>query len=220
MSDFQTSSTFSEKMRRIRFRQTREKTRFRDEWKLVPRWLVWLVIGLFLAVQIGLLVANLGFHAMGEHGSGEVFPFPGKPLLSSLAIAGLVTLGGFFLGSFILLIGYVNKDARRRGMNATLWTILVVVLSSGWALLGFIIYFLLREPLPYDCPQCGAAVGARFNYCPNCKCNLRPTCPQCKREVGELDKFCPYCAYGLTGVHATVPAAAPVETLPDVRRIG
>jgi hypothetical protein len=219
MGDFQTSSTFSEKMRRIRFRQTREKLRFRDEWKLVPTWLVWLVVILFVGTQAAFLIANLGYHVMGEE-PHALFPFPGKPLESGLAIAGLVTVGGFFLGSFILLMGYVNRDARRRGMNSTLWTILVLVLSSGWAMLGFIVYFLLREPLPFQCPQCAATVGARFNYCPNCKCNLRPTCPQCKREVGELDKFCPYCAHALTGVSAAVPAGVVDEGFPDVRRIG
>ena len=47
------------------------------------------------------------------------------------------------------------------------------------------------------CPQCGSTVGARFNYCPNCKCNLHPSCPQCKREVVESDKYCPYCGQDL-----------------------
>jgi Double zinc ribbon len=77
------------------------------------------------------------------------------------------------------------------------------VLSPAYFAVGFIVYFLMREPLPYSCPQCGTTVGARFNYCPNCKCNLHPSCPQCKREVAEGDKFCPYCAQELA------PAAIP-----------
>jgi hypothetical protein len=95
------------------------------------------------------------------------------------------------------MIAYVNRDAKRRGMSSGLWTLLVVVLSPAYLLVGFIIYFLMREPLPYNCPQCSATVGPRFNYCPNCKCNLHPACPQCKREVVEGDKFCPYCAQEL-----------------------
>jgi len=59
---------------------------------------------------------------------------------------------------------------------------------------------LMREPLPYNCPQCGATVGARFNFCPSCKCNLHPACPQCKREVAETDKFCAYCGQDLEPV--------------------
>jgi len=42
-----------------------------------------------------------------------------------------------------------------------------------------------------------ASVNARFNFCPNCKCNLHPACPQCQREVSDTDKFCPYCATDL-----------------------
>jgi predicted amidophosphoribosyltransferase len=67
---------------------------------------------------------------------------------------------------------------------------------------------LMREPLPYPCPQCGTPVGARFNFCPNCKCNLHPTCGQCKNEVAELDKFCPYCGNDLTKQAALAEASA------------
>jgi len=44
--------------------------------------------------------------------------------------------------------------------------LLVLVLMPGYLVLGFIIYLLMREPLPYNCPQCGTTVGARFNFCP------------------------------------------------------
>jgi hypothetical protein len=213
MSDFQANSTFSEKMRRIRFRRTRETTRFRDEFRIVPRWLMVTLIVLFVAAQLGFLIANLGFHAMSSP-QGELFPFPNNALLSALSIAGMVTAAAIPFSAFWMLIGYVNRDAKRRGMNSTLWTLLVVVLSPGWLALGFFIYFLMREPLPYNCPQCSATVGARFNYCPNCKCNLRPSCPQCKREVGEADKFCPYCATELSPGNVsgagTFPQDAPI----------
>jgi hypothetical protein len=88
----------------------------------------------------------------------------------------------------------VNRDAKRRGMNSALWTLFVIIFLPSFAFLGFMVYLLMREPLPYPCPQCGKSVGARFNFCPNCKCNLHPSCPNCKREVVETDKFCPYCA--------------------------
>src|SRR5260370_24957327 len=45
-------SSFSEKMRLIRFRRKRENLRFWQESKLVPRWLVWMVVVLFLIAQI------------------------------------------------------------------------------------------------------------------------------------------------------------------------
>jgi ABC-type Fe3+ transport system permease subunit len=214
MSDLQINSTFSEKMRRIRFRRTREKTRFRDELRIIPKWLIVTVIVLFIATQAGFLIANLVFHALSTP-QGERWPFPNNPALSALSVAGIVTAASIPLAALFLAFGYVNRDAKRRGMNSALWTILVVVLSPGWLALGFFIYFLMREPLPYNCPQCGATVGARFNYCPNCKCNLRPSCPQCKREVGETDKFCPYCACELTP--GTIAAGSPVNDAPIVR---
>lgn len=58
---------------------------------------------------------------------------------------------------------------------------------------------MVREPLPSDRPQCGATVSARFNFCPACKYNLRPSCPQCKREVRAGDMYHPYCAPELAG---------------------
>jgi hypothetical protein len=214
MSELQANSTFSEKLRRIRFRRTREKTRFRDELRIIPKWLIVMVIVLFLIAQAAFYIANFSQHALGPQ-PGELWPFPNNPALSALSVAGMVTGMGILLGSLFLAFGYVNRDAKRRGMNSALWTILVMVLSPGWLALGFFIYFLMREPLPYNCPQCGATVGARFNYCPNCKCNLRPTCPQCKREVGETDKFCPYCACDLTP--GTTVTGSSVNESPIVR---
>jgi hypothetical protein len=214
MSDLQANSTFSEKMRRIRFRRTREKTRFRDELRIIPKWLIVMVIVLFFIAQVAFLIADLGAHALSSP-QGALWPYPNNPALSALSVAGIVTAASIPLATLLLAFGYVNRDAKRRGMNSALWTILVVVLSPGWLALGFFIYFLMREPLPYNCPQCGATVGARFNYCPNCKCNLRPSCPQCKREVGETDKFCPYCACELTP--GNVASGSSVNEAPIVR---
>src|SRR6266403_5994831 len=45
-------NAFSERMRLIRFRRKKEKLRFWNEFKLVPRWLVWTVVVLFLVAQI------------------------------------------------------------------------------------------------------------------------------------------------------------------------
>jgi len=213
MSDLQVTSTFSEKMRRIRFRRTREKTRFRDELRIIPKWLIVMVIVLFIGTQAGFLIANVVFHALSDP-PGQIFPYPAHPALSLVSVASLITATSIPLAALLLGFGYVNRDAKRRGMNSALWTILVVVLSQSLAL-GFFIYFLMREPLPYNCPQCGATVGARFNFCPNCKCNLQPTCPQCKREVGETDKFCPYCACELTP--GAVAAGSSVNDAPVVR---
>ena len=188
-------SSFSEKMRLIRFRRKKENLRFWQEFKLVPRWLIWMVVVLFLIAQIiGQMVLH---HQLANH--QEVFgaELDSDPGAAGAALFGIITGASLVFAVMIFMVGYVNKDAKRRGMHSALWTFLVLVLMPGYLVLGFIIYLLMREPLPYNCPQCGTTVGARFNFCPNCKCNLHPACPQCKREVAETDKFCPYCGQDL-----------------------
>ena len=196
-------SSFSEKMRLIRFRRKKERVRFWQEFKLVPRWLIWTVVVLFVFAQI---IGQTVLHfQLANH--QEVF---GPELDSDRGAAGaalflIITGASLVCAIMIFMVGYVNKDAKRRGMHSALWTFLVLVLMPGYLVLGFIIYLLMREPLPYDCPQCSAKVDARFNFCPNCKCNLHPACPQCKREVAETDKFCAYCGYDLEPVKPSEP---------------
>ena len=180
-------------MRLIRFRRKNEKLGFWNEVKIVPRWLIWAVVSILLIAQAIAEYVNLTEKP-------DIFPpgLQGHPGLSSLGLAIMVTLMWSIFASFVLLTGYVNRDAKRRGMSAALWTFLVVVLWPAYFAIGYIIYFLLREPLPYACPQCGTVVGARFNYCPNCKRDLHPCCPQCKAEVVETDKYCPNCGQELS----------------------
>jgi hypothetical protein len=208
MSDYQRlSNSFHERMRLIRFRRKKEQIRFWEEFKLVPRWLIWTVVVLFVMAQGIALAVNL------SRINGQIFPEPLQehPVWASLALAGIVTAGSLFLAFFIFLTGYVYRDAKRRGMHAGLWTTLVLILWPAYLAIGYIIYFLLREPLPYACPQCGATVGARFNYCPNCRSNLHPSCPQCKREVVETDKYCPFCGQDLSAPSAAERPVAQIS---------
>jgi len=105
-----------------------------------------------------------------------------RPLLGLLV--------GIVLGSFLLFIGYINRDAKRRGMSPVLWTIVAVLIPNA---LGIILYFVLRQPLRSGCPQCGYAVQREFNFCPRCNHKLSPSCPQCQHVVGVTDVYCPYC---------------------------
>ncbi len=184
---------FSEKVRLIRFRMKKENLRFSDEIRLVPRSLLVVVAALFVIAQITALLINLS----GVGNDGQIWPPGYGQAEAALIMAGIVTAAAIPIAAMLFLIGYVNRDARRRGMNSTLWTLLVIILLPAYLLTGFIIYFLVREPLPYRCPQCGSTVSARFNYCPNCKQNLRPTCPHCSREVQASDRYCPHCGYTL-----------------------
>lgn len=165
----------TESVRLIRWRMAHERFRFADEFRIIPRWLKVLALALFV---VGQAVAQL------VH-----FFNPGvAPLLVAMGVAAAMSLGA---GLLLLFFGYINRDAKRRGMNSALWTLIAILVPY---LIGVIIYFLVREPLLYNCPACSASVSARFNFCPNCKLNLRPSCPQCKREVRSEDKYCPYCA--------------------------
>jgi len=181
------------KLRLIRFRRKRERSTFRQELKIVPKWLVWTCLVLtFLAILIGLAV-NLHNFKTG----GPIFPdesLRDDPGASCAGLFGVIVACGFILSSLILTLGYVYRDAKRRGMNGALWTLLVLILAPMYLFIGLVIYLLVRDPLPYTCPQCAASVSARFNFCPNCKYNLHPACPQCQQEVSDTDKFCPYCA--------------------------
>lgn len=207
------SEPFSEKLRRIRFRMKKESFRFSDEIRLVPRWLIAWIVVLYVVALVTAITLNL----YGITNEGEPWP-PGYPLAEgALIMAGIVTAIAIPIACVLLLIGYVNRDAKRRGMNSTLWTLLVIMLVPAYLATGFIIYFLIREPLPYDCPHCGSLVSARFNYCPNCDYNLHPTCPRCRREVNYADRYCPYCGYTLKaeGMQDAVPATAEME--PETR---
>jgi len=173
-----------------------ERPTFASEFGLIPHWLVILLLALYgLALVLG---------AYAVQTSPEILPDPliGKPhALQLLVMFGIETAAAIFLGSYILLIGYINRDAKRRGMSPALWTIIAIFVPY---LVGAIIYFVLREPLPFECPRCGRLVNAQFNFCPSCQCNLRPNCPNCRREIRSGDRFCPHC--GLT-LQAAPPQA-------------
>lgn len=198
------SSAWNERMRLIRLRRKREHWRFRDELAVIPRWIV---IALIVVFVIALILATL-INLYGVANNGGIWPEGYSPLVASLALAGMVTLGAVFVFPWILLLGYVNRDAKRRGMNSALWTIVCIILMPAYFLLGFIIYFLVREPLPYTCPKCEATVGPRFNFCPNCRCDLHPSCPNCGHEIVESDKFCAFCGHERTEKVASPPAAS------------
>ena len=208
MSDYQQriAGSFQERKRLNQLRKRKENLRFWSEFRIIPRWLIGTVLFLYV---LAVLIA-IGFNMEAPRHGGVVFPpeLQNEPVLAPLALAGLVTLTSLFLASFIFMLAYVNRDASRRGMNSALWTILVLIFLPTWGLIGLVIYLLMREPLPYPCPQCGTTVNAHFNFCPNCKCNLHPTCPQCKHEVGELDKFCPSCGNDLKPAGDAIQAPA------------
>jgi len=114
--------------------------------------------------------------------SREDAPAPLRILIPSVVAAAL--------GGWALLVGYINGDARRRGMRYVMWTWLAALLPDG---IGIILYFVLRDPLPVYCTKCGGTSRPTFAFCPRCGNSLAPACPQCKR-VSQADwSHCAYC---------------------------
>lgn len=163
------------------------------EIRIVPLW-VWALAG------IAFIIAQVFFNAvLGRHS--------GAPPAWGRALMGLAA--GLAGACYVLLIGYINRDAKRRGMSPTLWTIMAIIIPNA---LGIILYFLLRQPRSSVCPQCGHAVQTGFNFCPRCNYKLSPSCPQCQRVVGVGDIYCPYCGTSLH--HQAAAAPSPSTNLP------
>ncbi|HLW89176.1 MAG TPA: zinc ribbon domain-containing protein [Terriglobales bacterium] len=116
-------------------------------------------------------------------------------------------LVGLILTCYLLLIGYVNRDAGRRGMSRALWTAVSVLVPNG---LGIILYFILRQPIVGNCPQCGHGVQHGFNFCPQCNYKLNPSCPQCQRIIRPEDTYCHFCGTAVRD-QAVQTAVAQVE---------
>lgn len=95
-----------------------------------------------------------------------------------------------------VLVGvYVYRDAKRREMNAVLWTLIAIIAPS---LIGFIIYLLVRGNYSnLRCPQCNTPVNDQYVVCPGCGAKLRPTCPNCSTPTEPGWKVCPHCAQPL-----------------------
>jgi RNA polymerase subunit RPABC4/transcription elongation factor Spt4 len=156
------------------------------EFKIVPPW-AWI-----LAV-IGFATAQIVFNIiLARHP-------PAPPAWGRL----LLGLGaGIVLSCYLLFIGYINRDAKRRGMSPILWTLVAVLIPNG---LGILLYFILRQSLRGACPQCGNAVQTGFNFCPRCSYKLSSSCPKCQRVVGVNDVYCPYCGTSLRDQAVPVP---------------
>ena len=102
-----------------------------------------------------------------------------------------------------ILVGiYVFRDAKQRGMNAILWTLVAVFAPS---LIGLVVYLLVRGNYSnLRCPRCDTVVTEQFVVCPKCGAKLRPNCPNCSSAVEPDWAVCPRCAQPLTAVHEDI----------------
>jgi hypothetical protein len=103
------------------------------------------------------------------------------------------------LASYVLLIGYVSRDVRRRNMQAALWILIAVVMPGG---IGAVVYFLLRQPIMIRCPNCSTELTSGVHFCPQCRFQVAPVCGQCFRGLQTTDAFCPQCGHNVAEDHA------------------
>jgi hypothetical protein len=101
---------------------------------------------------------------------------------------------GTAFASYILLIGYVSRDVKRRNMTAKLWMLIVIVMPGG---IGAVVYFLLRQPILSRCPHCTTEIASTFHFCPQCQFQMAPVCGQCFRGVQITDVYCTQCGHDL-----------------------
>lgn len=109
---------------------------------------------------------------------------------------------GIIVGLPVMIGVYVYRDAKRRNMNAVLWTLIAIVAPS---LIGFIIYLCVRGS--YDdlrCARCNAAVSQQYIVCPSCGAKLKPVCTNCNEPVESDWTVCPKCAQPLSNVQDDV----------------
>jgi Double zinc ribbon/Phospholipase_D-nuclease N-terminal len=167
--------------------------RSKDEIRILSPWAFCLFTLVFLTISVAFVVVV----GMDRH----------APTLAVRCLLGV--LAGTLLGCYVVLIGYINQDAGRRGMSRLLWTLIAIFVPNG---LGMILYFVLRKPRIAHCPQCAVEVEPGFSFCPRCRTRLQPVCPHCQRSVKDGDKFCPSCGGGLES--AAGASSAPVPSQP------
>lgn len=155
--------------------------RFSDEVRIIP------VIAWIIAV----LIPICSFVAL------FTVAIPRDPKLSHWPVIGQVAFAiwpGLLVGVLVLFYGYINADARRRGMRYVMWTLLAMFVPNT---IGIILYFILRDPLLAQCSKCGAQGRVNFTFCPQCGAELSNICSSCKRPVEPGWKSCPYCRSAL-----------------------
>jgi hypothetical protein len=97
---------------------------------------------------------------------------------------------------WVLLVGFIYVDAKRRGMRYVMWTLLAIFIPNT---IGIILYFIMRDPMPTPCPKCGKLSAQSFTFCPHCGSELMRTCRVCHKKLGPGWSNCAYCGTPVTG---------------------
>jgi Double zinc ribbon len=145
-------------------------SRLRREFAVAPR------LGVAISALLALVGALLWVLLEGE-----------RPPATRIVLGAALALFIFVYGA---LVSYVYGDAKRRGMRHGVWALVAACVPNA---LGFIAYFLLREPLLQRCAACGATGRREFAFCPQCGSPLARVCPACRRPVEPAWSHCAHC---------------------------
>jgi membrane protease YdiL (CAAX protease family) len=139
-------------------------------------------------IVVAILWATLFYshhHGLGPFGSSsdrQIFP-----LAIFMFVAAFVSL------MFTVVIAasrFVYVDARRRGMNPVLWTLVVIFVPY---FVGLVVYLVVRSPLPLHCQCCNAILNQNMSFCPQCGKVLKRQCINCHVSLEVSDRFCSNC---------------------------
>jgi len=93
----------------------------------------------------------------------------GAVLLTMSTYGSAALVLGIVLAIWLLCLGFVFADARRRDMRSVLWVLVAALFPH---LLGFLLYFVMRHPLAATCTQCGMTVSNHQRFCSWCGTSL------------------------------------------------
>jgi hypothetical protein len=125
----------------------------RQSLSIVPKAVqIWSLVGAGCTTLIGL---GLGFHEAQQ----------GHALRTMSIYAGAGLLTGVVVAAWLLCLGFVFADARRRAMRPFLWVLVAALFPH---LLGFLLYFVMRQPIASTCSHCGRTIPLNERFCSWC----------------------------------------------------
>ena len=148
-----------------------------DDLGMIPWWSVVFAVAAFAGMQYL-------FHHVLPHNKAEMMPMR-------------VLMGyswGTLIASYVLLVGYVSRDVKRRKMFGPLWMLIVILMPGG---IGAVVYFLLRQPMLSRCPHCSTEITSTYHFCPQCQFQMAAVCGRFFRGVQITDVFCKQCGHDL-----------------------
>ena len=104
---------------------------------------------------------------------------------------------------------WVYRDAKKRGMSALGWAVLMYFFSP---FMGLVIYAIVRGPILENeglgdqmsygkgrmqkdirCPHCQEIIDRGHPFCPHCGEKLKDECPYCHQPLEQSWRRCAHC---------------------------